>query len=209
MPYDFKNEWKELYAPKGGPSIVTVPPARFVAVEGRGDPNEEGGAYRQAVGVLYAVSYALKTSPRAGRRIPGFFEYVVPPLEGFWRQEGNAAGYTDKSAFRWLSVIRLPDFVTEGDLEWAKAAASQKKKLDCSQARLAAIDEGLCVQMLHLGPYDTEPATMAQMEACMKENGCVSDVGPDRPHHEIYLSDPRRSPPGKWRTVLRHPIRPR
>lgn len=208
MPYDFKKEMRELYAPKPQPAILTVPPARFVALQGHGDPNEENGAYQQAVGILYAVSYTLKMSYKTGRRINGFFEYVVPPLEGFWWQEGAAqADYADKGRFHWRSAMRLPDFITEGDLEWAKAAASQKKKLDCSAVSLITIDEGLCVQMLHLGPYDDEPASVAQMDAYIKEKGYENDRGGARLHHEIYLSGPRRTPPEKWKTILRHPIR--
>lgn len=206
MPYDFKKEMKELYSPAARPRIVTVPPARYIALEGQGDPNEPGGAYQQALAVLYAVAYTLKTSGKAGREIPGFFEYVVPPLEGFWPQGGPGAA--SKADFQWVSVLRLPGFVTEGDLEWAKAAASQKKKLDCGGARLLAVDEGLCVQALHTGPYDTEPQTVARLDAYLEENGYGNDMSPRRPHHEIYLSDPRKSPPEKWRTILRHPIRP-
>ncbi len=181
---------------------------QFVTIEGRGDPNEAGGAYQQALAVLYAVSYTLKMSPKAGYDIPGFFGYVVPPLEGFWRQEGGGPiDYANKGAFCWVSAIRLPDFITEKDLEWAKEQASRKKKLDCSAARLRAVHEGLCVQMLHQGPYDAEPASLERMEAFLEENGYVSDVTPQRPHHEIYLTDPRRTPPEKWRTVLRQPIK--
>ncbi len=208
MPYDFKKEMKELYAPKPQPAILTVPPACFVTLRGHGDPNEENGAYQQAVSVLYALSYTLKMSYKAGRRIDGFFQYVVPPLEGFWWQEGAARpDYTDKGGFQWISAMRLPDFITEEDLEWAKAEASKKKKLDCSAAAFTVIDEGLCVQMLHLGPYDDEPASIAQMDAYSKRQGYKDDMGGARLHHEIYLSDPRRTPPEKWKTILRHPIR--
>lgn len=208
MPYDFKKEMKELYAPKTSPSIVTVPKANYIAVRGQGDPNEEGGTYQQAVGVLYAVAYTLKMSHKTDYKIPGFYEYVVPPLEGFWWQEGiQGVDYADKAGFQWASVLRLPDFVTEADFAWAAEAASKKKKLDCSQAEFLPIDEGLCVQMLHIGPYDAEPETVAQMDAYIKENGYENDFESGRLHHEIYLSDPRKSAPEKWRTVIRHPIR--
>lgn len=207
MPYDFKKEMKELYAPKTSPSIVTVPKANYIAVRGQGDPNEEGGAYQQAVGVLYAVAYTLKMSHKTDYKIPGFYEYVVPPLEGFWWQEGiQGVDYADKAGFQWVSVLRLPDFVTKADFAWAAEVAS-KKKLDCSQAEFLPIDEGLCVQMLHIGPYDAEPETVAQMDAYIKENGYENDFESGRLHHEIYLSDPRKSAPEKWRTVIRHPIR--
>ena len=209
MPFDFKKEYKDLYQPKALPSIVTVPAAGFLAVDGEGDPNEEGGAYQQAVSQLYAVAYALKMSDRAGYVMEGFFPYVVPPLEGFWRQ-GEMDGtedYSRKADFRWTSVLRLPDFVTAADVAWAVETAEKKKKLDCSAVKLRTIDEGLCVQMLHLGPYDSEPQTIAAMEAFAAERGFLPDCSAERLHHEIYLSDPRKSPPEKWRTVIRHPIR--
>ena len=208
MPYDFKKEMKELYAPKAAPAVIQVPPANFITVRGQGDPNEKGGAYQQAVSVLYAVAYTLRMSYKTAHKIPGFFEYVVPPLEGFWWQEGGpGVDYGRKAAFRWISALRLPGFITQADVAWAIAAASEKKKLDCTPVCFAAIDEGLCVQMLHAGPYDTEPATVAQMDAYLKGNGYENDFSASRLHHEIYLSGPLKSPPEKWRTVIRHPIR--
>ncbi len=208
MAFDFKKEYREFYLPKSRPEIVTVPPANYIAVRGQGDPNREGGAYQQAISVLYAVAYTLKMSYKTDHRIEGFFPYVVPPLEGFWQQEqGGEIDYADKSKFRWLSVIRLPDFVAQADFDWAVAAASEKKKLDCSAARFLSIDEGLCVQIMHLGPYDDEPTTIALMDAYLAENGYVNDLGGERLHHEIYLSDPRKTAPEKWKTVIRHPIR--
>jgi len=208
MVFDFKKEYKELYAPKAGPGIVTVPPARYIAVDGQGDPNLPGGEYKQVVGVLYAVAYALKMSYRGGREIPGFFEYVVPPLEGFWWQnDKEGVGFGDKSAYHWTSVLRLPYFVRPEDFQWALDAAGKKKKLDCSKARLLTVDEGLCVQMLHTGPYDSEPETIAVMDAYIAGQGYENDMGGERRHHEIYLSDPARTPPEKWRTVIRHPIK--
>jgi len=208
MAFDFKKEYREFYLPKSRPEIVTVPPVNYIAVRGRGDPNQEGGAYQQAIAVLYAVAYTLKMSYKTDHRIEGFFQYVVPPLEGFWRQEqGGELDYRNKSKFQWLSVIRLPDFVTRADFDWAVAAASEKKKLDCSAARFFPIDEGLCVQIMHLGPYDDEPAAIALMDAYLAENGYVNDLDGERLHHEIYLSDPRKTAPEKWKTVIRHPIR--
>lgn len=208
MPYDFKKEMRALYSPKAEPGIVTVPPANFITLQGRGDPNQPGGAYQQAVGVIYAVAYTLKMSRKNGREIPGFFEYVVPPLEGFWWQEGaRGVDYAHKADFQWIAAMRLPDFVREEDFAWAQAQASQKKKMDCSAARFRTVDEGLCVQMLHVGPYDSEPASVARMEAYLAGNGYLSDWDSGRLHHEIYLSDPRKSPPEKWRTVIRHPVR--
>lgn len=208
MPFDFKKEYKEFYLPKNTPQIVIVPPMIYVAVRGRGDPNAEGGDYQRAVGVLYAVSYTLKMSYKGGREIAGFFEYVVPPLEGFWWQDGtDGVNYADKSAFSWISVIRLPDFVTKADFDWAVQAASEKKKLDCSRAEFLTIDEGECVQMLHVGPYDDEPKSVAPMDSFIAEHGYKNDLSATRLHHEIYLSDPRKTPPEKWRTVIRHPVR--
>ena len=206
MAFDFKKAYKEYYMPKTRPEIVDVPKAHYIAVRGTGDPNEEGGAYQQAISVLYAVAYTLKMSHKTDHRIDGFFEYVVPPLEGFWWQE-NAADYTDKSAFNWISVIRLPDFVTKKDFEWAVETATKKKKLDCSAAEWMTMDEGLCVQIMHLGPFDDEPATVALMDAYLEQNGYVNDMNGDRLHHEIYLSDARKVAPEKWKTVIRHPIK--
>ncbi len=208
MAFDFKKEYKEFYMPKNVPEIVDVPAANYIAVRGLGDPNEEGGAYQQAIGVLYAVAYTLKMSYKTDHRIDGFYEYVVPPLEGFWRQEGvEGIDYSDKSSFCWISVLRLPDFITREDLAWAAETASRKKKLDCSSAFFLAMEEGLCVQILHTGPFDDEPVTVARMDEYLRQNGYENDMNETRLHHEIYLSDARKVPPEKWRTVIRHPIR--
>lgn len=211
MAFDYKKEYKDLYMPGKSPTIVEVPPMSFVAVRGAGDPNEEGGAYSQALGLLYAVSYTLKMSRRGARQIEGYFDYVVPPLEGFWWQEHDGRtlhGFdrTRKEEFRWISCIRLPEFVGKDDLAWAVETAAAKKGLDCSAAEFLTFDEGLCVQCLHVGPYDGEPATVAAMDACAAAAGYGSDLSEVRPHHEIYLSDPRRTDPAKWRTIVRHPI---
>lgn len=206
--FDFKKEYKEFYMPKNKPEIVMVPKANYIAVRGKGNPNEEGGTYREAIGVLYAVAYTLKMSYKTDYKIEGFFQYVVPPLEGFWWMDDTAdLDYMNKSAFNWISVIRLPDFVTEEDFAWAVKTASEKKKMDCSLAEFLTIKEGLCVQILHLGAYDDEPATIAVMDEFLKENGYENDINKDRRHHEIYLSDARRVAPEKWKTVIRHPIR--
>ena len=202
MAFDFKKEYKSLYLPKARPEIVQVPQMHYIAVRGQGDPNEPDGAYQQAIGVLYAVAYTLKMSYKTDHKIEGFFEYVVPPLEGFWLRSG-----ADKSAFRWISVIRLPDFVTRVDFDWAVEAAARKKNLDCSAAELLTVDEGLCVQMMHLGSYDDEPASVAQMDTYLLQNGYENDLRGDRLHHEIYLSDPRKATPEKRKTVIRHPIK--
>jgi hypothetical protein len=187
---------------------VNVPRANYIAVRGKGNPNEVGGEYQQAVGILYAIAYTLKMSYKSDYKIEGFFKYVVPPLEGFWWQD-NVVGvdYSDKSTFNWISVIRLPDFVTEADFAWAVETASKKKKMDCSRAEYLTIDEGLCVQMMHIGPYDDEPASVAIMKAFLEENGYITDLNENRKHHEIYLSDPRKSAPEKMKTVIRHPIK--
>lgn len=208
MAFDYKKEYKELYMPKNKPEIVTVPKMNYIAVRGKGNPNEEDGAYQNAISVLYAVAYTLKMSYKTDYKIEGFFEYVVPPLEGFWWQEDNAGvDYTDKSKFNWISVIRLPDFVSQKDFDWAVETASQKKRLDCSSAEFLSIDEGLCVQMMHLGAFDDEPATVAIMDEYIKQNGYTNDMNKERLHHEIYLSDARKVAPEKWKTVIRHPIK--
>lgn len=208
MAFDFKKEYKEFYMPKKQPEIVEVPKANYIAVRGTGDPNEEGGAYKQAIGVLYAVAYTLKMSYKTDHKIAGYFEYVVPPLEGFWWQEGvDGINYADKAAFKWISVIRLPDFITREDFDWAVETASKKKKLDCSSAEFLTIEEGLCVQIMHIGSFDSEPESVALMDKYLAENGCENDLSESRLHHEIYLSDVRKSAPEKWKTVIRHPIK--
>lgn len=208
MSFDFKKEYKEFYLPKSVPEIVDIPSMNYLAVRGNGDPNQEGGAYQQALAILYALAYTIKMSYKGEHKIKGFFEYVVPPLEGFWWQEGVAGvDYSNKSGFHWLSVIRLPDFVTESDFQWAKEEAERKKKLDCSAAEFLTIHEGLCVQIMHLGSYDSEPTSVALMDEYLKEHGYQTDLSDARLHHEIYLSDPRKSPPEKWKTVIRHPIK--
>lgn len=208
MAFDFKKEYKEFYMPKNRSEIVNVPKANYIAVRGKGDPNEEGGAYKQSIAVLYSVAYTLKMSYMTDYRIEGFFDYVVPPLEGFWWQDNvDGFDYNDKSSFNWISVIRLPDFITRKDFDWAVETATRKKKLDCSSAEFITIEEGLCVQIMHIGPFDNEPATIALMDAYLEENGYVNDFSETRLHHEIYMSDVRRVAPEKWKTVIRHPIR--
>ena len=208
MPFDFKKEYKEFYLPPAKPVIVIVPKANYIAVRGKGDPNDEGGAYQQAIGILYAVAYTLKMSYKTDHCIKGFYDYVVPPLEGFWWQEGiDGVDYSDKSAFGWISVIRLPDFITEADFDWAVQIASKKKKIDCSCVEFLTIDEGLCVQIMHIGPYDNEPASVALMDKFLAENGYENDMTASRLHHEIYLSDARKVAPENWKTVIRHPIK--
>lgn len=210
MAFDFKKEYKEFYMPKNKPQIVTVPKANFLVVRGQGDPNQEGGAYKAAVGVLYALAYTLKMSKLGDHRIEGYYDFVVPPLEGFWWQEGvDGFDYARKSDLHWISVIRLPDFVTKADFDWAVEEAGKKKKLDCSRAEFLTIDEGLCVQIMHLGSYDDEPASIAQMDAYMEANGYENDFSDLRLHHEIYLSDPRKTAEDKRKTVIRHPIKKR
>ena len=208
MAFDFKKEYKEFYLPKNKPEIVDVPAMNYIAVRGKGDPNEESGAYQQALNILYSVAYTLKMSYKTDHRIEGFFDYVVPPLEGFWNRDGvDGVDYTDKASFNWISLIRLPDFITEADFAWAVETASQKKKLDCSAAEFLTVNEGLCVQMMHLGPYDDEPASVALMDEFLAENGYENDFSEARQHHEIYLSDPRKTAPEKRKTVIRHPVR--
>lgn len=208
MPFDFKKEYREFYLPKEKPEIVTVPSANYIAVRGQGDPNAPGGAYQQAVGILYAVAYTLKMSYRSEHRIDGFYDYVVPPLEGFWWQKDlDGVDYTNKQSFQWISVIRLPDFITPADVDWAIAEATKKKKCDCSAAEFLTVNEGLCVQILHVGAFDDEPQSVARMDSYLQENGYVNDLTSERLHHEIYLSDARKTPVEKLKTVIRHPIK--
>lgn len=196
MAFDFKKEFKEFYLPKNKPEIVNIPAMNYIAVYGKGNPNEEGGAYQKAIGVLYAVAYTLKMSYKTEYKIDGFFEYVVPPLEDFWWQDNvEGVDYSDKNSFNWISVIRLPDFVTKKDFDWAVETATKKKKIDCSSAEFLTVNEGLCVQIMHTGPFDDEPATVALMNSFIKENGYEKDFSKTRLHHEIYMSDARKVVP--------------
>ncbi len=205
MAFDFKKEFKEFYLPKNKPEIVKVPKINYVAVRGSGDPNIEDGEYKKAIEVLYAISYTLKMSYKGDHKIEGFFEFVVPPLEGFWEWDD----FGKKESFKWISVIRLPDFVTKKDFEWAVETASEKKKIDCSKAELLTLEEGLCVQIMHVGSYDSETESISLMDEYAREKGYETDISERRMHHEIYLSDPRRVKPEKLKTVIRHPIRSR
>lgn len=210
MAFDFKKEYKEFYMPKSKPEIVNVPKANYIAVRGKGDPNDEGGEYKAAIAVLYAIAYTIKMNKMGDHRIDVYYDYVVPPLEGFWWQEDiDGIDYSDKSTFCWISVIRLPEFVTVEEFVWATEEAAKKKKLDCSKAEFLTIDEGLCVQMMHNGSFDDEPATVDIMNRFIEENGYENDFSDSRLHHEIYLSDARKVAPEKWKTIIRHPIKRR
>ena len=203
MAFDYKKEYKEFYLPPKTPAIITVP-----AVQGQGSPNEEGGAYQQAVGLLYAVAFTIKMSKQGDHVPEGYFDYVVPPLEGLWWQEDTqGVDYSRKKDFRWISLIRLPEFATQEVFEWAVQEAARKKQQDFSAVKFFRWQEGLCVQCMHLGPYDDEPATVAAMDAYAAHQGYETDFGQERFHHEIYLSDPRRCKPERVKTVIRHPIR--
>lgn len=208
MPFDFKKEYKELYLPSNKPEIVNVPKINYIAIRGKGNPNDVDGDYQKAIGVLYSIAYALKMSYKTDYKIEGFFDYVVPPLEGFWWQDGiDGVDYTNKDSFNWISIIRLPDFITKKDFDWAKDSATKKKKIDCSKAEFLTIKEGLCVQIMHRGSYDAEPSTVAIMDKYLEDNGYVNDFSDTRLHHEIYLSDARKVSPDKLKTVIRHPIK--
>ncbi len=208
MAFDYKKEYKEFYMPKSKPEIVTVPSMNYIAVRGTGNPNVEGGAYKASIGLLYGIAFTIKMSKKGSRQIEGYFDYVVPPLEGFWWQDGiYGFDYTRKDLFHWISVIRLPDFVEQEDFKWAVAEAEKKKKQDFSAVEFMTIEEGLCVQMMHIGPFDDEPASVALMDSYIAEQGYENDFSSSRLHHEIYLSDARKVAPEKWKTVIRHPIR--
>lgn len=209
MAFDFKKEYKELYLPKSKPGIIEVPQMNYIAVRGKGDPNDEDSEYKTTIGLLYGIAYTIKMSKMGDHRIAGYFDFVVPPLEGFWWQVGNNEGidYARKDDFNFISAIRLPDFITKADFDWAVVEATRKKKQDFSKVEFLTYDEGLCVQCLHIGSYDDEPATVAKMHEFMIENGYELDVQNPRYHHEIYLSDPRKCAPEKLKTVIRHPIK--
>ncbi len=208
MAFDYKKEYKEFYLPKAAPQLVDIPPMNFLAVRGKGDPNAEGGEYKAAMGLLYGLAFTIKMSKKGSRQIEGYFDYVVPPLEGFWWQEGVCGiDYARKEDFQWISLIRLPEFVTKADFDWAVAEATQKKKTDFSKAEFFPYHEGLCVQCMHVGAYDNEPATTSRMEAYLRELGYETDITDSRFHHEIYLSDARKVAPERRKTVLRLPIR--
>lgn len=209
MAFDFKKEYKEFYMPKNQPSIVEVPKMNYIAVKGQGNPNDETGEYKQSIALLYGIAFTIKMSYKGTYKIAGFFEYVVPPLEGFWWQDGRQDGidYNKKDEMKFISVIRLPDFVTKKDFDWAVEEATRKKKQDFSKAAFFTYDEGMCVQCMHIGSYDEEPETVAFMHKYAKENGYELDITDTRLHHEIYLSDPRKCDVRKLKTVIRHPIK--
>lgn len=208
MAFDYKKEYKEFYMPKNKPAIVDVPPMNYIAVRGKGDPNEEGGEYKASIGLLYGIAFTIKMSKLGDHKIDGYFDYVVPPLEGFWWQEGvDGIDYEHKESYQWISLIRLPDFVTREDFDWAIGEATRKKKTDFSKVEFLSYSEGVCVQCMHIGSYDDEPKTVALMDAYIAENGYETDITTERFHHEIYLSDARRVAPEKCKTVIRHPIK--
>ena len=208
MPYDYKKEYKEFYMPKNKPSIIDVPTMNYIAVRGKGDPNEENGEYKESIGLLYGIAFTIKMSYKGDHKIDGYFEYVVPPLEGFWWQDDvDGIDYAHKENFEWISLIRLPEFVTKADFDWAIAEATKKKKTDFSKVEFLTYNEGLCVQCMHIGSYDNEPATIEAMHEFAMQNGYEIDITENRYHHEIYLSDPRKCDPAKLKTVVRHPVK--
>jgi len=209
MAFDYKKEYKEFYMPKNKPSIVKIPKMNYIAVRGKGNPNDENSEYKSSIGLLYAIAFTIKMSYKGTHKIDGYFEYVVPPLEGLWWQEGNKNGidYEHKDKFNFISIIRLPEFVTKKDFDWAIQEATEKKKQDFSKVEFLNYDEGICVQCMHIGPYDNEPETINLMNEYMIENGYELDINENRFHHEIYLSDPRRCEMSKLKTVIRHPIK--
>ena len=209
MAFDYKKEYKEFYMPKNKPSIVEIPKMNYIAVRGKGNPNSENSEYKATIGLLYAIAFTIKMSYKVNYKIDGYFEYVVPPLEGFWWQDGSRNGidYGKKDNFNFISIIRLPDFVTKKDFDWAIEEATKKKNEDFSNVEFLSYDEGVCVQCMHIGSYDDEPETVDIMHKYMLENGYELDINENRLHHEIYLSDPRRCDESKLKTVVRHPIK--
>ena len=210
MAFDYKKEYKEFYMPKNKPSIIEIPRMNYIAVRGKGNPNEENSEYKQTIGLLYSIAFTIKMSYKTSHKIEGYFEYVVPPLEGFWWQTDiDGLDYNKKEDMEFISMIRLPDFVTKEEFDWAISEANNKKKQDFSKVEYLIYDEGLCVQCMHIGSYDNEPATIEMMKSYAEENGYEIDITDSRFHHEIYLSDPRRCDESKLKTVIRHPIRKR
>ena len=208
MAFDYKKEYKEFYMPKSQPSIIEVPKMNYIAVRGKGNPNDEDGDYKKTIGLLYCIALTIKMSYKGTHKIDGYFEYVVPPLEGFWWQDGiKGIDYNRKNELNFISIIRLPDFVTKDDFDWAISEATRKKKMDFSRVEFLTYDEGICVQCMHIGSYDDEPATVELMHVYMKENGYELDITDKRYHHEIYLSDPRKCDVSRLKTVIRHPIK--
>ena len=208
MAFDYKKEYKEFYMPKKVPTIVEIPSMNFIAVQGKGNPNDENGDYKKSIGLLYAIAFTIKMSKKGDHKIDGYFDYVVPPLEGFWWQQGNTEiDYSRKEEFCWISLIRLPDFVTKEDFDWAISEATNKKKTDFSKVEFITYDEGLCVQCMHIGSYDDEPETIKIMNEFIAKNGYALDINDERYHHEIYLSDARRTASEKLKTVIRHPVK--
>jgi hypothetical protein len=210
MAFDYKKEYKEFYMPKNKPVIIDIPIMNYLAVRGQGNPNADGGEYKQSIELLYGIVYTIKMSKKGDHQIDGYFDFVVPPLEGFWWQEGiQGVDYAHKEDFVFISLIRLPDFVSKEDFDWAIIEATRKKKRDYSKVEFFTYAEGLCVQSMHLGPYDNEPVTVSAMHAFIADQGYELDISDTRYHHEIYLSDVRKVTPEKLKTVVRHPIKKR
>ena len=210
MAFDYKKEYKEFYLPPKKPVIVNIPKMNYIAVRGKGDPNEEDGEYKRAMSLLYPIAYTLKMSPRSGKETEGYFEYVVPPLEDLWWQEViDGFDLKRKNLFNWISLIRLPEFFNESDVDWAKEEVKRKKDLDTSSLEFFTYKEGLCVQMMHIGSFDDEGESVKLMDEFIKKEGFENDFSPLRLHHEIYLSDFRRTAESKLKTVIRHPIKKR
>lgn len=208
MAFDYKNEYKECYLPPKKPVLIDIPEINYIAVRGKGDPNEPGGEYKAAMNLLYGIAFTIKMSYKGNHKIDGYFPYVVPPLEGlWWQRDTEGIDYTHKKDFEWISMIRLPEFVTKDEFDWAVREATEKKHCDFSKVQYFSYNEGLCVQCMHIGSYDDEPATIQMMNSFIQENGYAPDLSGTRFHHEIYLSDPRKTAAEKLRTVIRHPIK--
>ncbi len=210
---DYKKLYKELYAPGTSPSLIEVPSMKFLMVEGHGNPNDHDGEYKKAVELLYSISYTIKMSCK-GSKQPGIYDYVVPPLEGlWWMGDDNDYDFSKKDHYCWVSMIRQPDFISEAMFaEALQTVAKKKSSLDVSKAKLESFREGLCVQCMHIGPYDEEPATVAKIDAYISQSGkknaisTLSSDGKMLRHHEIYLSNPLTTKPASMKTILRHPV---
>ena len=213
MTIDYKKTQKHLYQPKTTPEIIDIPEMVFLAIDGKGNPNTIED-YKTAIEILYGLSYTIKMSKKAGNEPTGYFDYVVPPLEGLWSLDdggaftGGGQVIMDKDEFLWTAMIRQPEFVTQEVFKTAKEVLARKKpQLDLSSLKLVEFTEGLCAQVMHIGAYDDEPATIQKLSSFINSQGYVEDMAGSRRHHEIYLGDPRKSAPEKLKTVLRHPIK--
>lgn len=208
--FDFKKEYKAIYQPKQIPSILEIGEMTYMMVDGKGNPNTSE-AYQEAIELLYGIAYGIKMSKKQEVQPKGYFDFVVPPLEGFWDIEPSAFDgeyILDKNKLTWTSMIRVPDFVTQEVFEEQKQKILKKKPhLSPEKIYRKVIAEGLCVQILHVGSYDDEARSIKKIDEFAEDQGYAMDITETRRHHEIYLSDYRKTEASKLKTIIRHPIK--